>query len=489
MRSSTWKSYLAVAGVAIALQLAMPTGTWALPLWSTLVGLAGAVTMVVGIRRFRPAGAVAWYAFAAGIALNAAGQMVEAISERIFHTDGIPSPADVFYLGLYPGLVVGCALLIRRRSATKDRSSLVDATTISAGLGLLSWVFVIRPVAADPNLGLLGHMVSVSYPIFDIVVLGMMTRLVLGGGAKTTSFRLVVSGMVCFLVTDAVWAGLNQVDSIPPTWIERALQMLGLLAYSLFGAATLHPSVREVGQRAVVSMQPRLSRPLLALLTLTSLIAPGVLALQVRDHEVKDGVAIVIGCVALFLLVVTRMSQLLRQVEAQARQLRDLSRVDELTGLPNRRGWSPALTSAIERARRDATPLAVAMVDLDHFKRFNDEYGHPAGDRLLKGAASAWAAQLRAVDELARYGGEEFIVLLPTADSKQASVVLQRMLTVTPAGQTFSAGIAVWNGKETSDELVARADRALYRAKDDGRNQIAMADGTPRAALTSTLRP
>jgi diguanylate cyclase (GGDEF)-like protein len=111
------------------------------------------------------------------------------------------------------------------------------------------------------------------------------------------------------------------------------------------------------------------------------------------------------------------------------------------------------------------------MVDLDHFKRFNDEFGHQAGDRLLKAAAAAWREQLRAVDHLARYGGEEFILLLPAADTLAADAIVARLLAATPAGQTFSAGIATWDGAETSDELVARADAALYAAKKAGRNR------------------
>jgi PleD family two-component response regulator len=124
----------------------------------------------------------------------------------------------------------------------------------------------------------------------------------------------------------------------------------------------------------------------LALLAVASLIAPAILAYQVWRHQVTDGVAIAVGSMTLFLLVVTRMAQLLRQIERQSKQLSQLTRVDELTGLPNRRAWSAELPAAIERACRDRVALSVALLDLDHFKRFNDEYGHQAGDRLLKTA-------------------------------------------------------------------------------------------------------
>ncbi|HEX6675677.1 MAG TPA: GGDEF domain-containing protein [Actinomycetes bacterium] len=211
------------------------------------------------------------------------------------------------------------------------------------------------------------------------------------------------------------------------------------------------------------------------LLTLASLLAPAILAYQVWHRQVTDGVAIVIGSVALFLLVVTRMAQLARQIERQARQLAQLIRVDELTGLPNRRAWSVELPAAIERARRDRVALSIAMLDLDHFKRFNDEYGHQAGDRLLKSVAAAWRQRLRAVDQLARYGGEEFIVMLPGASSDLATSLLERLREARPAGQTFSAGVATWDGTETSEELITRSDEALYQAKADGRDRIVVA--------------
>lgn len=124
------------------------------------------------------------------------------------------------------------------------------------------------------------------------------------------------------------------------------------------------------------------------------------------------------------------------------------------------------------------------MIDLDDFKRFNDQLGHPAGDRLLKDAAAAWREQLRTVDRLARYGGEEFIVLFHGAAIETANEALARLRSVTPAGQTFSGGVARWDGRETSEELVARADRALYEAKNAGRDCVICApDALPDAHL------
>ena len=119
----------------------------------------------------------------------------------------------------------------------------------------------------------------------------------------------------------------------------------------------------------------------------------------------------------------------------------------------------------------------MALLDLDHFKMFNDQYGHQAGDQLLRSATATWQAMLRPSDLLARIGGEEFGLILPTATMEQAVEIVDRLRTATPLAQAFSAGVALWNGDETSDQIVARADHALYQAKQAGRNQVLPADG------------
>jgi diguanylate cyclase (GGDEF)-like protein len=476
-----WHWYLGGSLLATATFLASPDGTWLQTGWEMAICYGATAAIVVGIRRHRPAGGTAWAWFAIGIALNTTGILVEAITDRVLHIEPFPSAADAFYLGIYPALAVGLALLIRRRSARRDWAALVDATTISTGLGLLSWVFLIDPTNGDTSLSVFGHVVSVAYPVGDVLLLAMMVRLLLGVGSRTPAFRMMTASLVLILLPDVAWAVINQVGWEPSSLAEHFLHISYLVAYSLFGCAAVHPSVREVGQPAP-PRQPHLSMRLLALLTAASLIAPGVLAYQVARHEITDGPAIVVGSVALFLLVVTRMAQLLRQVEEQSKKLRDLAQVDDLTGLPNRRAWSVELPRAIERARRDHVPLAVGMIDLDHFKRFNDEYGHPAGDRLLKSAAAAWREQLREVDLLARYGGEEFIVLLPGTDIVYAHTVMTRLQAATPLGQTFSGGLTAWDTVETSDELLVRADQALYQAKASGRNRVVVDNGASPAS-------
>ncbi|MEA2245826.1 MAG: hypothetical protein QOH46_355, partial [Solirubrobacteraceae bacterium] len=188
-----------------------------------------------------------------------------------------------------------------------------------------------------------------------------------------------------------------------------------------------------------------------------------------------QGVLIAATSAALFLLVLVRMSGLVRRVEEQASELARVARTDALTDIPNRRGWDEQLAVELARAERAEAPVCIALLDIDHFKAYNDSAGHSAGDRLLRAAATAWRGELRSMDILARYGGEEFGVVLPGCSAQGAAPIVDRLRALTPEGQSTSAGVAVWDRVETAEALVDRADRALYAAKHAGRDRTVVA--------------
>jgi diguanylate cyclase (GGDEF)-like protein len=161
--------------------------------------------------------------------------------------------------------------------------------------------------------------------------------------------------------------------------------------------------------------------------------------------------------------------------------LTDMASTDALTGLPNRRAWDASLDRAThDKERKERPRFVLAMFDFDHFKVFNDTYGHPAGDRLLKETASAWREELRAGDFLARIGGEEFALLLPNCNRQDALMVVERLRKRVPYEQTCSAGIVMSEMSESSDSLMNRADAALYEAKAGGRNRVTVAQPHPQ---------
>ena len=166
------------------------------------------------------------------------------------------------------------------------------------------------------------------------------------------------------------------------------------------------------------------------------------------------------------------------QRTATLSELEKLTRVDALTQIGNRRAFDEQLSRELKRAEREGTTVALGMFDLDHFKAYNDAHGHPAGDRLLATVAAIWAGCLRATDSVARYGGEEFALVAPGCTAEEALALVDRLRAAVPEDETCSAGVALWDGTETPEELLARADAALYAAKVAGRNRTKLA--TPR---------
>jgi diguanylate cyclase (GGDEF)-like protein/PAS domain S-box-containing protein len=177
-------------------------------------------------------------------------------------------------------------------------------------------------------------------------------------------------------------------------------------------------------------------------------------------------------------------------------ELQRMVTTDALTGLPNRRRLVEAAEAALARSARNLEPLALAVLDLDHFKQVNDGHGHAAGDAVLRHVAAVASAAVREADVLARQGGEEFALLLHDTDAAGAWRVVERLreaLATSPvrvADQmltvTLSAGVSCWREGDTLDALMARADAALYRAKANGRNRVEMA-GSAGAPLDAAV--
>jgi diguanylate cyclase (GGDEF)-like protein len=183
-------------------------------------------------------------------------------------------------------------------------------------------------------------------------------------------------------------------------------------------------------------------------------------------------IVIVGASVALSLRALTRETLKLNE-----RLMRDAT-LDDLTGLLNRRGWRTTAERELARATRDGTSIGLLVLDLDRLKEINDTRGHDEGDRVLCETAERMRSAFRAADVLARLGGDEFAALLISESDGQAVAAVERLQLATPELASFSAGAAVWNGEESLEELMRRADLALYAAKTDGGNKVETAPPT-----------
>jgi diguanylate cyclase (GGDEF)-like protein len=197
------------------------------------------------------------------------------------------------------------------------------------------------------------------------------------------------------------------------------------------------------------------------------------------------------------LVLVLATARAARYAEREMHAAREVARTDPLTGLPNRSQLDRGLAALLESCRSTGQPLSLVFLDLDHFKSINDRFGHRVGDACLAASAQILKSQVRTTDLLARYGGEEFILVLPGASPQHAGEIAEaaraaierqaRSIDGCPVALTVSIGIAAWRAGEPVADLIARADAALYRAKDEGRNRVVDAERSeaPKPALAT----
>jgi diguanylate cyclase (GGDEF)-like protein len=266
--------------------------------------------------------------------------------------------------------------------------------------------------------------------------------------------------------------------TIPPVLLLMATgeQPFAWHRWPLYAAALVLQSLADVVPAAIYerSVNATRLRPLAGVLATVyafdALLTPiGLLAASAGGFAF---LAVLPFTGVLYLLARERRSRL--DAESEAGRLGVLAHLDDLTEIANRRSFDARLAVEHARAGRAGGELSICVLDLDHFKVFNDTYGHPAGDDLLRRAVASWSPSLRPEALLARLGGEEFGLILPDATSEAAEAVVERLRRVTPPEVTFSAGIATWDGVEPIAAAFRRADAALYRAKSEGRDRLVL---------------
>jgi len=470
-----WKIYVVTMILVVLGYLVVPLGPWSALAWSLVNTAVPVAAIVFAATRLPRSSRLPWYLLALGIFANGTAVVPNTIVNEVLQSESYPTVADAFYLLFYPCVLASIGLMIRRWPSRLIRPAMLDAATITSGIAVLAWVYAIAPGLRGSGYTAFGQVVRVAYPVGDLLLIFLALILVRSSnatGPRRARWGItppwLATGLLCFLGGDLVWLLVG--DHTVPDWFSRGIDCLYFAAFAVLGYAVRHARATDKQRVTAVPRPPGI--PLMSMLLLALLMAPAVILLQMTHGAFRHGAAIATGSTIMSVLVVTRLTVLLKFVERQTEQVRELSRRDELTGLPNRRAWTDELPRVLEQARQSGRPVSVCMVDLDHFKAFNDTRGHQAGDRLLKEAAAAWLNRLRQSDILARYGGEEFIVLLPGTDLAGACALMERLRPVTPGGQTFSSGVAAWDRAETSEDLIARADAALYEAKHTGRDRI-----------------
>lgn len=242
---------------------------------------------------------------------------------------------------------------------------------------------------------------------------------------------------------------------------------------------------------ALLSTPFALASMVFALRTIAVLLAPERL---IRNGRLYESVSMLGALAWLFISLGMALAMLILVVYQLQRQLNQAATHDALTHLPNRRAADDFMAQEALRAQRQGTPISALMIDIDFFKKVNDQHGHAGGDHVLQTLARLLKERARATDMVARWGGEEFLVLLPDTPTAGAQEMAEQLRLAVQNTSfrwqqhtvpiTVSIGAATWSsGTFQANALVASADGALYRAKNSGRNCVCVADGTPPSAV------
>lgn len=476
----------AVAGAALVLLGLLPDGSpgsVGVALTIELVSLGVFLVVAIGMpRRAR----LVWWLLAASLTVVAAGDVIYDVMLYHFEVEPFPSWPDVLYFAAYVPQMLALVLLIVRRQRVWDLAAWIDSAIITAAALAVAVAVVLVPMldtAAEAS-----ALVAFAYPVCDLVVLALLVRLTVGGGRPMAAVVLIAASVALSLFADLTYNALAAGGSLDesPAWLN-ALFAAGPV---LMAFAITAPGATGIG-RPATGGTAMISPTRMVALGVSALVGPVLIAVQALDGSSADTFPLAALTVAVNALLVGRVLLLLATVRGQAEQLDEIARTDALTGLPNRRSWdfTIARTAAVAGGRR----VAVAVADIDHFKEYNDEHGHVAGDALLAACAVAWRAALPDSAFLARYGGEEFTVLIAEDAPATCVEMLDRMRRATPAPATVSIGVASSSAADPPGLTFDRADAALYRAKADGRDRVvSWTPGTDRpgpTGATATAAP
>ena len=324
--SAWWRWFLALAVPVGVVYFAVPGPVSKVVFWG-VAGAAPVIAILVGVWRHRPERPLPWLLFALGQAMFVTGDMIFYVHDYLLHSElPVPSVADLFYLATYPCLISGLLLLARARSQRADRIGLADVLIIMVSTGVLSWVFLMVPYLHDASLGTAERLTSLAYPLADVALLSVVARLWTDGGRRNTSFGLLTASLVPLLLADTAY-GLIQLHG---DWHLSSPVDLGWLAfYAAFGAAALHPSMRELGTPAP-AVDGKVTRLRFGvLLAFSSLLAPVIIAIEAARGEPIDVIVVVAGALVLFVLVLVRISRLVGALE-RLHRLQGESRVQRL---------------------------------------------------------------------------------------------------------------------------------------------------------------
>ena len=445
--------------LVLAAQLAGVPGTaWAAHgdwLYNALEFAAPILCVIRAIRQ--PRERAVWVLFALGTTSYALGNVYWGFVLEDDASPPYPSPADGFWLGLYPCMFAAMWLLARARLRGVSHRIWLDGLIVGLGLAALSASVVFRQVAQGSDGDAMTIVTNLSYPVADLLALILIA--VLFSATRTLVDRTcqtLAAGIGVFLITDSIYL----IQIADGTYVVNTMLDLGWpLALVLIGFAAWQPA----GSRRPVRTESSI--------TLPTVLVSVCVALLVYDHFVRVETLGVVLAAATLAAAVCRLVLTYRASSQLMRDTHRAATTDELTQLGNRAKLLRDLEDALDGDRR----TLLAFFDLDGFKNYNDSYGHPAGDALLHRLAGRLALAMPAGGEAYRLGGDEFCALIPWQETADVTdVIAPACAALFEQGEGFSVTtswghVIVPTEASTTSHALSIADHRLYEDKNDGR--------------------
>lgn len=417
-----------------------------------VMGAGAALCLLRAVSRRRER--AAWLLIGLGVMAWVFGELYFTVVLWSDSSPPVPSPADGGYLSLPPLVFVGLILLARSRITGLPKTLWADGVTAGLAAGAMSAAVVFKPVLAAVAGGGLSVATNLSYPIMDLILLGFICGVLAVGGRRVDRrFGVIALGIACFWSADTIYL----IKAAEGTWVSGGPYDPGWWMISVCCAAAAWMEPR--GRAARVRRAEAISVPIASAVVSLAILVVGTLT-----DVTLPAIALASGAL---LSVLLRLVLTFRAHQLTLQRSRQEALTDPLTGLGNRRAFSSALQQRLDDD--DPAPIILALFDLDGFKRYNDDFGHAAGDALLRRLATALADVLTTSGTVYRLGGDEFCALLPGgADGEALLRAASAVLTDRGDGFSISSSLgSVHLPEETDDvdEALRLADQRMYAHK------------------------
>ena len=471
----TWM-YLACGGAATV--VAISASNIHLRQWLYLVAcIQVAPLLLYACRRNRVPRTIA--AYLALVSLLYAGAQLLSRNSPTYTSAG----ATILGLAATAGIMTGLVVLLHHRGVTPARGLLGDGLIVALGTWVISWAALVQPIVSKAGATVWKTALYGMYQPTSSVVLFLVVIVLLSYRRRPVSMLLLAASLMFNLVGDLMYALMDAGHIGQGS--ERVAMPMYIAAYFCAGSAFLHPSVAEVNSSPTPTTQLAMGR---LIVTTSSLVFPVIVLAGTSANDLTDKIVRSLSAVALAAVVTVRVAQAVRANSLAQAELLHGAQTDPLTGLPNRNVLLQEITDLLRHSWSQDQFPTLFFVDLDRFKNINDSLGHTAGDEVLVMVANRLRSALADTATVARLSGDEYVVLDPSARSPAAAVALgERLLGVfreplaLTQGDVFvtaSIGIAAISATSSTspEDLVRHADTAMYRAKDAGRNCLAVYD-------------